>query len=351
MAEAERCLAAGARGIKLHPRAQAFGLAGPVRADLRRWPSRRGVPILIHAGRGLPEAFAAELVEVAQRHPGAPLIMAHVGVADQATMADGLRDHPARRVRQLVDEHDRHAGAVRARPGRADRVRLRSAVRAHVRGAVPDRCARWPASASTPTRAGMCSATRSPRLIDGETLRRSRPRARRSSCCSTRSWRGCTSNLMMVLGRSCPGTRERALDMLWLSLMTCQDANPGDAGPALERIAPLLEASAQSLREQPDVPRLADRSRWCWRWRSPPPRCRRPRSSSQAASRLRSSRLRLWVSDTHEPELTVLWLNCDTATAWLSGILPAESRDGVKHSLVPVLPPRNRPVTPSKGRI
>ena len=52
------------------------------------------VPILIHAGRGLPDTFAAELVEVAHKHPGAGLIMAHVGVADQAVMGDGLRDHP-----------------------------------------------------------------------------------------------------------------------------------------------------------------------------------------------------------------------------------------------------------------
>ncbi len=94
VAEAERCLAAGARGIKLHPRAQSFALVGlcdPIFA----LAEQAGVPILIHAGRGLPEAFGRELVELGQRHPGAPLIMAHVGVADQGALADGLRDHPA----------------------------------------------------------------------------------------------------------------------------------------------------------------------------------------------------------------------------------------------------------------
>ena len=94
VAEAERCLAAGARGIKLHPRAQSFGLVG-LCEPIFALAEQAGVPILIHAGRGLPEAFGRELVELGQLHPGAPLIMAHVGVADQGTLADGLRDHPA----------------------------------------------------------------------------------------------------------------------------------------------------------------------------------------------------------------------------------------------------------------
>ena len=93
-AEAERCLAAGARGIKLHPRAQAFALDG-LCEPIFSLAEEAGVPILIHAGRGLPLAFGPELVELAQRHPGAPLVMAHVGVADQGVLADGLRDHPS----------------------------------------------------------------------------------------------------------------------------------------------------------------------------------------------------------------------------------------------------------------
>jgi hypothetical protein len=95
------------------------------------------------------------------------------------------------------------------------------------------------------------------RMVDGETLMPvTAPRAPQQLLLDAKLAR-LSSNLMMVLGLILSGNAERSLDMLWLSLMTCQDDNPGDAGPALERIGPLLEASAQSLREQPDVPRLA----------------------------------------------------------------------------------------------
>ncbi len=67
--EGERCLAAGARGIKLHPRAQAFVFDGPGDAlAIFALAEEAGVPILIHAGRGLPP-IADGLVELALRHP------------------------------------------------------------------------------------------------------------------------------------------------------------------------------------------------------------------------------------------------------------------------------------------
>jgi len=54
LAEAERCLAAGARGIKLHPRAQDFVFDGGDMDDVFKLAEAAAVPILIHAGRGLP---------------------------------------------------------------------------------------------------------------------------------------------------------------------------------------------------------------------------------------------------------------------------------------------------------
>ena len=93
--EAERCLAAGARGIKLHPRAQAFGMVSGSVPEIFGLAEQAGVPVLIHAGRGLPPTFGQELVEIAQRHPGAGLILAHVGVGDQGVLTAGLADHPA----------------------------------------------------------------------------------------------------------------------------------------------------------------------------------------------------------------------------------------------------------------
>ena len=51
------------------------------------------MPILIHAGRGLPP-LAAGLIELAKRHPGAVLILAHGAICDQGILTTGLADHP-----------------------------------------------------------------------------------------------------------------------------------------------------------------------------------------------------------------------------------------------------------------
>jgi hypothetical protein len=50
--EAERCLAAGARGIKLHPRAQKISLQDERLMPVFQLACERNVPILIHGGRG-----------------------------------------------------------------------------------------------------------------------------------------------------------------------------------------------------------------------------------------------------------------------------------------------------------
>src|ERR1700756_3939688 len=51
------------------------------------------VPILIHAGRGLPP-LADGLADLALRHPGAALILAHGAICDQGILATRLADHP-----------------------------------------------------------------------------------------------------------------------------------------------------------------------------------------------------------------------------------------------------------------
>ena len=57
--EATRCLDAGARGIKLHPRAQKFLLTDERLAPVFEVAAERKVPILIHGGRGLPRSLRA----------------------------------------------------------------------------------------------------------------------------------------------------------------------------------------------------------------------------------------------------------------------------------------------------
>jgi predicted TIM-barrel fold metal-dependent hydrolase len=93
LAECERCLGIGASGIKLHPRAQDFDFDGREMDGVFGLAEAAGVPILIHAGRGLPP-LAEGLVDLALRHPGAVLILAHGAICDQGILTTRLADHP-----------------------------------------------------------------------------------------------------------------------------------------------------------------------------------------------------------------------------------------------------------------
>src|SRR5438874_169882 len=85
--EATRCLDRGARGIKLHPRAQRFLLNDERLAPVFELAADRRVPILIHGGRGLPP-IADHLARLVERFPEAQLIIAHGGIADLAALAE-----------------------------------------------------------------------------------------------------------------------------------------------------------------------------------------------------------------------------------------------------------------------
>ena len=84
--EARRCLDSGARGIKLHPRAQGFTATDERLRPVFELAAERRVPILIHGGRGLPP-IADGLRALVDRYPGATLIIAHAGIADLAELA------------------------------------------------------------------------------------------------------------------------------------------------------------------------------------------------------------------------------------------------------------------------
>jgi hypothetical protein len=87
VAEAERCLEAGATGFKLHPRSDAFGLPHPVVEQVVALAHERRAPVLFHAGRGIPHLGEA-VVDLARRYPGARLILAHAGISDLGWIAD-----------------------------------------------------------------------------------------------------------------------------------------------------------------------------------------------------------------------------------------------------------------------
>jgi predicted TIM-barrel fold metal-dependent hydrolase len=91
--EARRALDLGARGIKLHPRAQAFALDDERLGPIFELARDRAVPILIHGGRGLPP-IGAHLEMLVRRFEGVRLIIAHAGIADMAGLAGRLGGIP-----------------------------------------------------------------------------------------------------------------------------------------------------------------------------------------------------------------------------------------------------------------
>ncbi len=93
VAEAERALAAGARGLKLHPRAEGFTMAHPEVEAIVALADERRLPVIIHAGRGIP-ALGRDTAELARRHPGARLVLAHVGISDLGWIWAAARELP-----------------------------------------------------------------------------------------------------------------------------------------------------------------------------------------------------------------------------------------------------------------
>ncbi|HEY1520352.1 MAG TPA: amidohydrolase family protein [Solirubrobacteraceae bacterium] len=91
--EAERSLATGARGIKLHPRAEQFTLDHPKVRSIVAVANERSLPVLIHAGRGIP-ALGLHAVELAEEFPNARLILAHAGTSDLSWIWRAAGDLP-----------------------------------------------------------------------------------------------------------------------------------------------------------------------------------------------------------------------------------------------------------------
>jgi predicted TIM-barrel fold metal-dependent hydrolase len=91
--EVRRCVAAGARGIKLHPRAERFALDEPAMREIVAVADELHQPILVHAGRGIP-ALGAHVLELATRFPRARFILAHCAVCDLAWIWQRLHEYP-----------------------------------------------------------------------------------------------------------------------------------------------------------------------------------------------------------------------------------------------------------------
>jgi hypothetical protein len=90
---ARSCMDRGAVGIKLHPRAEAFGMEEPAVRDLMALAHERRGIVLMHAGRGIP-ALGANTIAYAKEFPDARLILAHCAISDLAWLVRELPEHP-----------------------------------------------------------------------------------------------------------------------------------------------------------------------------------------------------------------------------------------------------------------
>jgi uncharacterized protein len=92
-AEAEAALAMGARGFKLHPRAEDFRLEHPSVDAIAGVAAEARAPVLIHAGAGVG-SLGAPIVELAEKHRDCPFILAHAAVSDLAWLGPVAAEHP-----------------------------------------------------------------------------------------------------------------------------------------------------------------------------------------------------------------------------------------------------------------
>ena len=93
VAETQRSLAAGHRGIKLHPRAESFRLGDPTVRRVMEMAAERGVPVVSHAGRGIP-SLGADAVKLCDEIDGLTLILAHAAISDLSWLGPVAADHP-----------------------------------------------------------------------------------------------------------------------------------------------------------------------------------------------------------------------------------------------------------------
>ena len=205
------------------------------------------MPILIHAGRGMPRMDP--LAELALRYPDVPLVLAHAAIADQGMFASRLRDHPngsttpprCRRstvelfarvpVERIVFASDVPYG----RPLGALHTTLRIAAYAGL-----DERERALLVGGTMTdilEAARGAEPRPPRV----------PQLRRVSGRLTRINAYVLMSFAAALGAGPPPDLRRGLQFVAIARGVCRDPDPGAAGPALERIDSLLSAAEQLL--------------------------------------------------------------------------------------------------------
>jgi predicted TIM-barrel fold metal-dependent hydrolase len=256
--EAERCLAHGARGIKLHPRAQAFGFGDGAADAIWKVASEARVPILIHAGRGMPRMDP--LADLALRYPDVTLVLAHAAIADQGMFASRLADHPNvvydTSTFSVFDQIELFARVPAERIVFASDVpygrpvgALHSVLRIAAYAGLDDR-----------RRADLVGGTMTS-ILEGRPLADPKPpRLPPIRAISGRLVRVNGYLLMSfaaAMGSGPPPDFGRSLPFLAMARAVCRDPDPGPAGPALERVDRLLASAEQLLTAGGEPARIA----------------------------------------------------------------------------------------------
>ena len=249
--EGERCLAAGARGIKLHPRAQDFDFDGEEMREIFGLAEDARVPILIHAGRGLPP-LAEGLVDLALSHPQTVLILAHGAICDQGILTSRLADHPGVLYDMScffpLDVIELFARAPAERivfasdppyglPATTLYMALRVARQAHL---------------DESTTLAMLGGTMAQLLDHGTLPAALAPRRGARVTLSGRLAR--VYGYASLVGPALfTGVAEQALAMLDMAIAACRDPEPDEVGEALETIGSALSAAAVLLQSDDGI--------------------------------------------------------------------------------------------------
>ncbi len=251
LAESERCLAAGARGIKLHPRAQDFVFDGADMDDVFALAEQARVPILIHAGRGLPP-LAEGLVDLALRHPGAVLILAHGAICDQGILTTRLADHPG----VLYDTSCFFPLDVIELLARVPAERIVFA--SDPPYGLPAtslymvlRVARYAGLDEAATRAVLGGTMA--KLLDGEPLPAIAPPRRGDTITLSGRLARVYGYASLVGPALFTGAADQARAMLDMALAACRDPEPGSVGEALEVIGTALGAAEALLASEDGI--------------------------------------------------------------------------------------------------
>ena len=220
-------------------------------ADIFKLAEEASVPILIHAGRGLPP-LADGLVDLALRHPAAVLILAHGAICDQGILTSRLADHPG----VLYDISCFFPLDVIELFARvpAERIVFASDPPYGLPATtlyMALRVARQAALDETTTRAILGGTMAA--LLDGHGLPAVGP-LRRGPSITLSGRLARVYNYASLVGPALfTGVIEQARAMLDMAISACRDPEPGEVGEALERIGAALAAADTLLDEQDGV--------------------------------------------------------------------------------------------------